>query len=223
MLIDNFFIDKNDKIISNKKFEKISINSDYNFSIDYRKFGYDYFDNKESLRGYSGYNYDGRYEIPVKKIIKFFQLDKKRHIIADFGCAKGFILYEFYKLGFEIIGFEKSEYAYENSIKEIKNKIVLINNIKDLNKYDFNFFLTKDTLPHLETFDINLLFNIILNKNLNYSYFVIQSFSNDSYKNFFKSWDITHKTIMNNKDWMSFFNSFFGKHDNNYISFNNLF
>ena len=223
MLIDNFFIDKNNKIISKKKFEKISKNSDYNFSIDYQKFGYDYFDNKKSLRGYSGYIYDGRYEIPVKKIVNFFQLDKKKDIIADFGCAKGFILYEFYKLGFEIIGFEKSEYAYENSIKAIKNKIILINSIEDLNKYNFTFFLTKDTLPHLDKFDINFLFNIILNKNLNYSYFIIQSFSKDSYKNFFKSWDVTHKTIMNNNDWISYFNSFFGKRLNHYISFNNLF
>ena len=42
----------------------------------------------------------------------------------DFGCAKGFVLVEFLKKQFQVIGFEKSKYAIKNCHPLLKKKII---------------------------------------------------------------------------------------------------
>jgi len=115
--IKNFFKSssrsiKNREIIVTKVKKKQSIKNYYNF-------GYDYFDNKKLTFGYGGYKYDGRHKKNVQKIINFFKLSENCKI-AEFGCAKGFVLVEFLKKKFRVIGFEKSKYAIKNCHPALK-------------------------------------------------------------------------------------------------------
>ena len=85
---------------------------------DYLNFGETYFDNSELGIGYGKYKYDNRFKKNVKKIINFFKFKKKSKIL-EIGCAKGFLLVEFYKQGMDVIGLEKSS-CKKNHINLLK-------------------------------------------------------------------------------------------------------
>ena len=188
----------------------------------YTKFGFDYFDNKNIGVGYGGYKHDNRFKIPVKKIIKYFNLPKKSKVL-DVGCAKGFLLAEFQKHFFDVYGAETSNYAIKNSLPFIKKNIYKKNLCKTpfFKKKFFDFIICKDMLPHLSKNEIKkLIININhVAKNTNNIYLVIHIPRSNDYKKNYKNWDITHKTIMTKNEWLIFLksNNFLGK-----ISFKEL-
>ena len=117
---------------------------------NFQTFGKSYFDGKKILPGYGGYRYDSRYFNSVKQIINLLKLEKKERIV-ELGCAKGFILFEFWKLGFKnIYGQDISSYAKNNSKPEIKKFISTkcISKIQAKNN-SVKFLFCKETLPHL--------------------------------------------------------------------------
>ena len=78
-------------------------------------------------------------------MIHRFKIEKTDSIL-EIGCAKGYILYEFLKLGFNNIkGLDISKYAVDNSHPEIRGKLTN-ESAKYLCKlrsktYDFIYFL----------------------------------------------------------------------------------
>ena len=86
---------------------------------DHRNFGYDYFDNPEAM-GYGGYKYDGRYGSEVERVIDFFSLHTSPPAkILEIGCAKGFVLVEFLKLGLDVTGIDLSQYCVDNCHEDL--------------------------------------------------------------------------------------------------------
>ena len=102
MKITSYFKPNKSTIIYRKKRKKILSKKKIEITKNFTEFGFDYFDNEKVKSGYNSYKNDGRYQKPVKKIIKNFKL-KKTDIICEYGCAKGYALEEFKKLGFKII------------------------------------------------------------------------------------------------------------------------
>ena len=207
------------KILTNfnlKNLDNKSIN-------DYKKFGKSYFDAPEIEVGYRGYKYDGRYKKEVKKIVKFFNLKKKDRII-EIGCAKGFLLIEFYKLGFNVIGLDKSTYAKKNSHKLVKKYIRNCDIEKKipLKNQSFDFVVCKDVFSHVSPKKINNLIKEIkrIVKNQKNIFILIQTFKKNNQKELFKKWDLTHKSFYNKKEWKHIFkiNGFKG-----YLGFKYLF
>ena len=82
-----------------------------------RKFGKDFFDGERKY-GYGGFNYNPKYwsEV-VKDFSNYYNLNDESKIL-DVGCAKGFMLYDFYKLNpqLDLHGVDVSKYAIDNSI-----------------------------------------------------------------------------------------------------------
>jgi len=217
MEIKNFFKSssrsiKNRKDIVTKIKKNISIKNYYNF-------GYDYFDNKNLPFGYGGYKYDGRQKNNVQKIINFFKLSENSKI-AEFGCAKGFVLVEFLKKKFKVIGFEKSKYAVNNCHPLLKKKIINIDKVNEVNKYEFDFLLCKDVIPSLTEKQIEYLINTAIKKSKYPPYFIIQTFRNKKNIKYYKEWDKTHVTVKDRKEWIKFLKKFDKKI---YYSFNYLF
>ena len=207
------------KILDNSNYKKIKLN----FLKDYKKFGKTYFDNSKIGIGYGSYKYDGRFKNDVKKIIKFFKLKKKSKVL-EIGCAKGFLLVEFYKLGLDVIGVDKSKYAKKNSHKLIKKYIKNLDIEKKLNFKDqtFDFVICKEVFPHIDPKKIGFLIKEIkrIVKKQKNVYIIVQSFKKNNQKELFKKWDLTHKSIYNKKEWKDIFktNSFKG-----YLGFKYLF
>jgi len=188
-------------LLKNKYFGKFPLNSDY------LTFGYDYFDNNHIIEGYGGYKYDGRYEASVKKIIKHYGL-KKGDRILEIGCAKGYILIEFQKLGFNVIGLDYSKYAVNNCHPDLKDSIFYHDVSEGINYPDnyFDFVLSKDVIPHFEDKKLKYvfkeMFRVLKNQNMFHD---IQCGRNKLELEYMKKWDSTHKIIWTVKQWLSFF------------------
>jgi len=76
--------------------------------------------------------------------------------ILDYGCAFGFLLEGFKKLGIDGIGYDISEYARCEAVKR-GNRV--IDSIYNYNVYNIAFFL--DVLEHIDENEINRIFKYI--------------------------------------------------------------
>ena len=201
MLINSYFFPKRTTINYRKKRKILLSKSNIQITKNFKKFGYDYFDNSKIKSGYNKYLNDGRYRKPIKRIIKHFNL-KKKNIICEFGCAKGYALEEFKKLNFKIVGFEISKYARKNS--NIKKSIKILGKIENLAKYKFDFLYSKNVLPHMNKKDVVKLIDLAIKKSIFPPYFVIHTYKYKKDKKLFLKWDKTHKILFNILEWKTF-------------------
>lgn len=116
---------------------------------DFLSYGHTYFDGTDYGVGYGGYRYDGRYGGSVAKIIAHYRLSAGARVL-EVGCAKGFILYEFWNQGMAVAGIDLSAYAVENAIDAIRPFIVQ-GSCEQLpwDSQSFDLVYCKETLPHL--------------------------------------------------------------------------
>lgn len=122
-----------------------------------KQWGFDYWDGDRKIC-YGGYRYmEGRWEKVAREMVSHYGI-KPGDKILDIGCGKGFLLYDFTKVlpGIEVYGLDISEYAIENSKKEIKNQL-RVGNATDLpfedNSFDFVYSIT--TLHNLHCYDLD--------------------------------------------------------------------
>ena len=203
MEIPNIFNVERTRPDREKKLQEIRNRKYINPSSDFMAYGYDYFDNADVHSGYRYYVYDGRFEKPVNEMIRAFQLSREM-VIADYGCAKGFMLYEFQKKGFQVLGFDRSEYAVNNAHDKIKSHIVQCEDPDAISNYKFDFFVCRNVLPHLDTRKIERLIRNAIHCTKQAPYFVIHSFENSENKSEYEYWDRTHKTVMTCDGWREF-------------------
>lgn len=173
-------------------------------SSDFLNYGYDYFDNSDYGIGYGGYSYDGRYASSVELIAKEFDLAPGMQIL-EVGCAKGFILYEFFKQGYHVQGVDLSEYATANTPAEISEKISCASST-DLAFADdsFDFSFSKEMLPHLAEPDIDKAVNELMRVTKGNQIFLeIQVATSDSSSELIRKWDDTHQTIKKPAWWLN--------------------
>ena len=217
----NFFNRKKSRQKILKNFSKKRIKKFY--IKDYINFGKTYFDSSSVGIGYGGYNYDGRFKKVVKQMINFFNL-KKNYKFLEIGCAKGYLLVEFYKYGLNVVGLDKSEYAKKNCHKLLRKYIFNFNIEKKLNFKDqhFDLIICKEVFPHIFPSKINRLMKEIVrvSKKPQNIYLCIQTFKKEKDRLLFKKWDLTHKSNYSKKEWNTIFekNKFKG-----YIEYKYLF
>lgn len=201
-MIINFF-DINSR--NPKQRKKILKKSEIKFTKNYKNFGYDYFDNNNLGIGYGSYNYDGRFKEPVKSLVNYYNLSKNSKIL-EIGCAKGYILKEFYDLGMNVYGLDFSKYAVKHAHSKVKHRILNWNITKGttyLNHF-FDFIFCKETLPHIDLNKIPKLINELnrIVKNKKNIFLEIQTSSTNKGLNQIKLWDETHKTLLLKNDWI---------------------
>lgn len=170
------------------------------------KFDKEYFDGSRD-QGYGGYKYDGRWVPVAQKLIDLFTLKEKSNFL-DIGCAKGFLLYDLYKINplINLYGLDISEYAKNNSPLEISNKIK-IGNCKNLD-YPNNFFngvVSINTIHNLEINDcINSIKEIQRVSNGN-AFIQVDAYRDDKELSIFKDWMLTAKTFLKPEEWLEVF------------------
>jgi len=179
----------------------------YSVSDNYLEFGEDYYDNKDVPQGFGGYRYDGRYSTCAREICDKVDFD----CILDFGCAKGYLLFEFYKLSKKIVGVDLSDYARKNAKKEVQS--YLYKNIREINDNQLSkieIILTRDVLPHLTRDDLLSTLSFIEQKctNLKMFYIEIVTADNEISRCRLKDWDPTHNLLLSKKEWGGIFNDY---------------
>lgn len=172
-----------------------------------RKFGKEFFDGTRDT-GYGGFNYNPKFWTEVVKTFKdYWNLDKNSKIL-DVGCAKGFMLYDFFKLipGINIKGIDISEYAIENCINEIK-KNLQVSNAKKLpfDNNEFDYSISINTVHNLELDECILALKEIDRVSKKGSFITVDAFRTDEEKDRMFQWNLTAKTIMSVDEWKSLF------------------
>ena len=208
MEIESYFKPNKLTISYRKERKKILSNQQVKITKNFKEFGFDYFDNKEIKSGYNTYLNDGRYKEPVAKIIKDFKL-KKIDTICEYGCAKGYALEEFHKLGHKILGFEISKYAKKHS--KIKNSIKILKTVENIKNYKFDFFISKNVIPHMNQKCVHKLIKSTIKQSKYPPYFIIHTYKSDKDKNLFLKWDKTHKILFNVNKWKKFLKQYNNK------------
>jgi 2-polyprenyl-3-methyl-5-hydroxy-6-metoxy-1,4-benzoquinol methylase len=206
------------KVIARSSEERIDIIEKGNTDVseNYMDFGYDYFDNSELGVGYGGYKYDGRYAGVVKDICDYYNL-KKGDRVLEIGCAKGFVLVEFQKLGMDVVGLDKSEYAIENCHAELKGKIGFAQSSNlEFDDNEFDLILGKEVLPHISKDDLEILIKECIRTSKKNIFFEIQTGRNKSEIEGMLVWDRTHKTLETPEWWDKFLEDLNYQGDVNY-------
>ena len=172
-----------------------------------RKFDVDYFDG-DRLTGYGGYNYNPRFwEETVAHITDFYKLDNNS-IILDVGCAKGFMMHDLQLLlpGAEILGIDISQYAKDNAIESMKDKISIgnANNLPFADNH-FDLVIAINTLHNLPRIDCKEAFREINRVTKKDAFVMNDAWRDDEGKESMLNWNLTALTYMSCDDWLVFF------------------
>lgn len=173
-----------------------------------RKFDREFFDGERKF-GYGGFSYNPKYWTDVvKDFIDYYKLNDGSKIL-DVGCAKGFMLYDFYKFNrnLDVYGIDISKYAIENSIEEIKNKLQISNAIKL--PFENNFFdlvISINTIHNLNKLECSTALKEISRVTKKNAFITVDAYRNNEEKKRMNYWNLTAKTIMSVDDWIKFFN-----------------
>lgn len=172
-----------------------------------RQFDKEFFDGDRNF-GYGGYNYNPKYWTnTVEKIKEYYKLEENCKIL-DVGCAKGFMMYDFKKLmpHAEVRGIDISQYACENSIKEMKS-FIQVASADDLPFEDnyFDLVVSINTIHNLDIDRCKKAIQEITRVCKRKSFITVDAWRNDEEKKRMSMWNLTAKTYMHADDWIKLF------------------
>lgn len=172
-----------------------------------RKFDKDFFDG-DRVYGYGGFHYNPKYwKQVVKDIVQYWDL-KKGDKVLDVGCAKGFMIYDFYEEFPEIncTGIDISEYAIKNCKQEIKDKLKVANAANlPFEDNTFEAVISINTIHNLEKNQCLKALSEIERVSKKFSFITVDAYTNEQEKQRMFDWNLTAKTIMSDTQWVKFF------------------
>ena len=186
-----------------------------------KQWGYDYWDGNRAIN-YGGYRYmEGRWEKVAREMVKHYKLPKNPKIL-DVGCGKGYLLFDFLKVipDAEIFGIDISNYAIENSKKEIR-KNIQIGNATELPWPDnyFDLVYSINTLHNLHNYDLDKALREIERVGKNNKYICVESYRTEEEKVNLLYWQVTCESFCTPEEWEWWFKNTGYKGDHSFIYF----
>ena len=174
-----------------------------------KKYEYDYWDGSRKF-GYGGYYYDGRWKEIAKKIIKKYKLTSKSKVI-DFGCGKGYLIYELSNIlnSNNIYGVDISKYAIKNVPKSIKSKTKVYDVRNGLNykAKQFDLAISINLIHNFELPELKNFLNSIV-KISKKSFISTESYRNDRELFNLQCWALTCNSFFSEKEWKWLFQEY---------------
>jgi len=172
-----------------------------------REFGQEFFDGSRE-HGYGGYKYNEKYWTPVVPTFQDYYKLKNGNSVLDIGCAKGFMLYDFYRLipGLKVAGVDISDYAIKNCREEVRPFLQVANATKlPFPDHSFDLVISLNTHHNLEGEDLVNAFKELQRVSKGKSFVILDAYRNEEEKKAMLEWNLTAKTIMHVNDWLKFF------------------
>ena len=172
------------------------------------KYNKDYFERGEELgiSGYTNYRWMPDLTIPMcERFISYLGI-KKGDNLLDYGCAKGYSVDAFNRLGYNCFGVDISEYAISKCNDSVKDKLKIYNGPKSLQHDEFkkfDYIFAKDVFEHIEKDELKILCKTLYN-HTNTLFIVVPLGENGKYIVPEYEGDITH-VIRENKEWWESF------------------
>jgi len=165
------------------------------------KYEKDYWDGARSS-GYGGYVYDGRYESIASLLVEKYKINSTSRIL-DFGCGKGFLLYEINKISqCETVGVDISKYAISNSKEEIKSSLICAdeNYLNKFQENEFDLVISTMTLHNLSIGNLEKTIQRIESIGKQ-SILTVESYRNEQELFNLQCWALTCKSFLSHDDW----------------------
>ena len=160
--------------------------------------GFDYWDNK-NFPGYQGHYYDGRWVDKAKKLKKYYGL-KQDDKVLDYGCGKGFLLYDIRNvIGCDIVGYDKSDYAIEHS-KIRKNIIRASEERMPFEDDEFDLVISLSMLYAMEYDECVMAIQEIERVGHN-KFIMVHSYRDEKERDNLISYDATAKIVLSVTEW----------------------
>ena len=167
------------------------------------RFEGEYFDGQT---GYGGYHYDGRHEAAVREMVRFYGLGAESRVL-DVGCAKGFMLYEFFRLGItKVCGCDVSEYALQQAKPEIRDRLDRLS--ADRLSYadgSFDLVYSVDVIHNLEPEGCDEAIREIMRVSRRHTFIQVASFEGAEQERRLREWGVTVKTFRDKGRWRAVF------------------
>lgn len=184
-----------------------------------REFGLDYWDGERRF-GYGGYSYQpGRWEPVARTLIERYDL-KPGTSVMDFGCGKGYLLYELQRLmpGLVLHGLDHSQYAVDNRHPDFKGEITCarIENVAFARLYDLA--VSFGALHNLTLRDLAIALPMI-QKAARHGYIMVESYRDEQELFNLQCWCLTAETLLRPEDWLFLYRHFGYSGDYEFIYF----
>ena len=128
--------------------------------------------------------------------------------ILDVGCAKGFMLFDFLRKvpGILVAGIDISDYAIENSMKEVK-EFLSVGNAKKLSfeNNSFDAVISINTIHNLDYEECADALREIERVSKGKSFITVDAYRNEAEKKRMYAWNLTAKTILSVDQWEDLF------------------
>jgi SAM-dependent methyltransferase len=172
-----------------------------------RRFGQEFFDGSRE-HGYGGFNYLPRFWQPVIPTFReHFGLSAASSLL-DVGCAKGFMLHDLNELipGMELQGVDVSEYAIENAIPDMRERVRVANAIElPFPDKSFDVVISINTIHNLEPELCARALGEIERVSRGKSFVTVDAWRTEEERERMYAWNLTAKTIMSVDQWIAFF------------------
>ena len=165
------------------------------------QFDKDYYENgvKKGISGYENYKW-----LPTRSIPEAITICENINFqsVLDFGCAKGFLVHALNLLGKEAIGVDISEYALQTSLKQVKDKLFLLDKPLSEMGFKIDLLIAKDVLEHIPEEDIDNVLSEFY-KVCDQAFLVIPLGDNDAFRIREYEIDKTHVTRKDEEWWIN--------------------
>ena len=172
-----------------------------------REFEKDFFDG-DRRNGYGGFNYNPRFWQPVVPDFQSYYNLSKTSSLLDVGCAKGFMLHDFSEMipGINVQGIDISNYAIQNSMESIKNKLQVAD-ARELPFQDdsFDLVISITTVHNFDRKDCMTALKEIGRVIKGNAFITVDAYRNEEEKEAMLAWNLTAKTILHVDEWKELF------------------
>lgn len=168
-----------------------------------KEYDEEYFD---GAIGYNGYYYDGRWKPVAEEMIAHYKLSKDSSIL-EVGCAKGFLMYEFYKLGIKnVFGCDISSYAISKVPEEIASNFrVLSATHLEYPDAEFDLVLTIDCIHNLDHTGVDCSIKEMMRVSKRDNYIRVGSYRTEKELENIMKWGVTSLTFNTPDEWLERF------------------
>ena len=195
------FFPPSSRSATERRRKRVELTTWHSVSEDYLSYGYEYFDNDQLDVGYGGYNYDGRYAAAATAMVGHYGLNPGDRVL-EIGCAKGFVLVEFQKLGMTVFGIDASDYAVRHAYRDVRPFIILGDAAAlPFPEETFDLVYGKEILPHLSGSQLDDAMRESMRVSKGQVFFEIQCGRTVHELEYLTRWDATHKTIRPPEWW----------------------
>lgn len=168
-----------------------------------KEYGREYFDGE---LGYGGYYYDGRWKPVAEEMIMHYGLNSTSKVL-EVGCAKGFLMYEFFKLGIiNVYGCDISPYAISQVPGEIAANFEVAS--ADSLGYEdgsFDLVLSIDCIHNLDPQGVDKTLKEMMRVSKKDVFIRVGSYRNLEEYEYLRKWAVTSLIFNSPDEWQDCF------------------